>query len=123
MKEQIENDGLLQSNLTVLDESLLTADPLLMVPGPVTIDNVPQIRDVETLLGILRSLGATVDPAGPHTVTVDASAVPAHAPDPELASEIRGSFLLAAPLLARRRRAALPAPGADSETSPASCLT
>ncbi len=85
----------------------------LLAPEPVTLENVPRIRDVETLLEIIASLGAETSWEGPNTVTVDASAVSAGRPDPELAVRIRASILLAGPLLSRFGRVSLPPPGGD----------
>jgi UDP-N-acetylglucosamine 1-carboxyvinyltransferase len=85
----------------------------LLVSGVLQLDNLPHIRDVDTLIQLLRQLGAAAELAGEHGVTLDASAVASHRPDPGLASQIRGSFLLAAPLLARFGRAELPRPGGD----------
>jgi UDP-N-acetylglucosamine 1-carboxyvinyltransferase len=80
---------------------------------PVTLDNVPRIRDVETLLEILRSLGAIVSWTGPNTVTVDAGPVKVGRVDREMAVKIRASLLLAGPLLARFGDVQLPPPGGD----------
>src|SRR5439155_1233907 len=85
----------------------------LLGSGSVTIENVPRIRDVETLIELLRGLGVQIDWAGDHAVAVDASRLRDSRPDVALASEIRGSFLLAAPLLARSGLAVLPRPGGD----------
>ncbi len=95
------------------NEALPVLASALLVRGPVVIDNVPRIRDVETLARILRHLGASVDFTAEHTITIDAAGLPDRQPDSSLAGEIRGSFLLAAPLLARQGRAVLPAPGGD----------
>jgi UDP-N-acetylglucosamine 1-carboxyvinyltransferase len=85
----------------------------VLSPEPVTLENVPRIRDVETLLEIIASLGADVswDEAG--TVTVDASHLSATRPDDRLAERIRASILLAGPLLARFGEVTLPPPGGD----------
>lgn len=85
----------------------------LLASAPVRIDNVPRIRDVETLLEIMRSLGARAAFIDENSVEVDASGLHRAELDPSLAAEIRGSFLLAAPLLARLGRAVLPPPGGD----------
>ena len=45
----------------------------LMVGGPCRIENIPQISDVDLLLGILRDLGAGVRYVNPHTVEIDSS--------------------------------------------------
>ena len=85
----------------------------LLADGPCLIDNVPHIRDVETMLALLEHLGATVTWEGPNTVTVDTSKAAARALDPKLSAKIRASILLAAPMLARFGSVSLPPPGGD----------
>lgn len=85
----------------------------LMSSEPVTIGNVPRIRDVATLLEIMESLGAGVTWTGPGTVKIDAANVRAGNLDPELSQRIRASILLAGPLLARFGSLSLPPPGGD----------
>ena len=80
---------------------------------PVRLENVPRIRDVETMVEILADLGADAGWTGPNEVTVDAAHVTKTALDPELCRRIRASFLLAGPLLARFGRAVVPPPGGD----------
>lgn len=80
---------------------------------PVTLENVPRIRDVETFLEIVSSLGAKVTWGGANEVTVDASGVTRGSIDAELAQQIRASLLLAGPLLARFGDVKLPPPGGD----------
>src|SRR3990172_172548 len=76
----------------------------LLADGPCRIDNVPHIRDVETMLALLEHLGAAVRWEGPNTVHVDARPAEPRALDPALCARIRASILLAGPMLARRRR-------------------
>jgi UDP-N-acetylglucosamine 1-carboxyvinyltransferase len=85
----------------------------VLADGPVTLENVPRIRDVETFLEIVASLGARVRWTGPNEVEVDPSEVQPDAVDRELAIRIRASLLLAGPLLARHGRVQLPPPGGD----------
>src|SRR5437764_6096803 len=85
----------------------------LLADGPCRIDNVPRIRDVETLLQLLQHVGATVDWKGPNTVEVDTRASEPRPLDPALCKEIRASILLAGPMLARFGRVTLPPPGGD----------
>ncbi len=85
----------------------------VLTSEPVVLDNVPRIRDVETLLEIIQSLGAEVEWTGPRQVRVDAGDVERGRPDPRLAERIRASILLAGPLLARFGRVDLPPPGGD----------
>jgi len=85
----------------------------LLTEEPVTLTNVPHIRDVETMMDLIADLGAEVDWTGPNEVRVHAFDLGSHELDAELASRIRASFLLAGPLLARLRRASVPPPGGD----------
>lgn len=85
----------------------------LLTPEAVILENVPRIRDVETLIEIIRSLGATVDWVGDDSVEVVADGVTGGRPDPDLARRIRASILLAGPLLARFGSVVLGPPGGD----------
>ncbi|HXG76080.1 MAG TPA: UDP-N-acetylglucosamine 1-carboxyvinyltransferase, partial [Gaiellaceae bacterium] len=79
----------------------------------VRLSNVPRIRDVETMVELLARIGAEVEWTGPNEVRVDPQGVQETALDAELAREIRASFLLAGPLLARFGRVSIPPPGGD----------
>src|SRR6266566_3240845 len=85
----------------------------LLADGPCRIDNVPRIRDVETLLALLQHVGAAVQWHGANTVEVDTSHAEPKSLDPALSKEIRASILLAGPMLARFGRVTLPPPGGD----------
>ena len=85
----------------------------LMSAEPVTVRNVPRIRDVHTLLEIMESLGASARWTGPNTVAVDAANLEAGDLDAGLSERIRASILLAGPLLARFGSLSLPPPGGD----------
>jgi UDP-N-acetylglucosamine 1-carboxyvinyltransferase len=79
----------------------------------VRLRNVPAIRDVHDMIRLVRSLGAEVRELESGAWEIDGSSVERHESDPEVAGEIRASFLLAGPLLARWGRAELPRPGGD----------
>ncbi len=85
----------------------------LLADEPVLLRNVPHIRDVEAMLQLVASTGAEVTEVEPNTVRIDPRNVHRTSLDPALCSLIRGSVLLAGPLLARTGRCALPAPGGD----------
>ena len=80
---------------------------------PVVLDNLPEIRDVRVMLELLTHLGAEVEAEAPGRWRIDGRTVARHQVHAELAREIRASFLLAGPLLARFGRADLPRPGGD----------
>jgi len=79
----------------------------------VRLSNVPRIRDVETMAELLVDLGADLAWTGPNELRIDASGVSRTDLDAGLAREIRASFLLAGPLLARFGRVTVPPPGGD----------
>jgi UDP-N-acetylglucosamine 1-carboxyvinyltransferase len=85
----------------------------LLASEPVTLTNVPRIRDVETMVALLADIGAEAEWIGPNEIRVDARSADKTDLDPELCSRIRASFLLAGPLLARFGRASVPPPGGD----------
>ena len=85
----------------------------LLADAPCRIDNVPKIRDVETMLALLAHLGAKVEWAGPNSVVVDSRPAEPRDLDSELCARIRASILFAGPMLARFGRVALPPPGGD----------
>jgi UDP-N-acetylglucosamine 1-carboxyvinyltransferase len=85
----------------------------LLAEGSVELSNVPQIRDAAVMLELLSELGAGVEETAPLAWRIDGSTVVSRSVPGRLASEIRASFLLAGPLLARFGRAELPRPGGD----------
>jgi UDP-N-acetylglucosamine 1-carboxyvinyltransferase len=85
----------------------------LLTGEEVVLQNVPRIRDVETLLQLLESLGVGVDWKAENEVGISAAGLGSGRPDPELAERIRASILLAGPLLARLRSVDLGPPGGD----------
>ena len=85
----------------------------VLADGPVDLDNIPRIRDVDTMLALLADLGADVTWTGPNAVRVDTRAVRPKPLDPALCARIRASILLAGPMLARFGKVTLPPPGGD----------
>ncbi len=73
----------------------------LLTDEAVTLENIPQIDDVDTMLAILAGLGVSVRKEGSR-LTLRADALHGHAPDPRLFGRIRGGLNLMGPLLARR---------------------
>jgi UDP-N-acetylglucosamine 1-carboxyvinyltransferase len=85
----------------------------VLADGPVDLDNIPRIRDVETMLALLLDLGATAEWTGPNALRVDTRSLKPKPLDPALCAKIRASILLAGPLLARFGSVTLPPPGGD----------
>jgi UDP-N-acetylglucosamine 1-carboxyvinyltransferase len=85
----------------------------LLTDEPVTLANVPRIRDVDTMLALLADVGADVEWTGANEVHVRAAGVAKRELDEELCSRMRASFLLAGPLLSRLGSVSVPPPGGD----------
>lgn len=85
----------------------------LLSEEPVTLRNVPQIRDVLDMRRLIESLGATVEDVGRNTWRITSKNISASSLDPDLCRRIRASILLAGPLLARAEGMRLPPPGGD----------
>ncbi len=85
----------------------------LLSEHPVTLENVPRIRDIETLVDLVRSVGPSVEWTARNTLAIHAATVRSADLDPDLCARIRASILLAGPLLARCGEVTLPPPGGD----------
>lgn len=85
----------------------------LLTDQPVMLENVPRIRDTETLVALIRSVGASAEWGDRNTLAIEAKDIQAVDLDPDLCRRIRASILLAGPLLARCGRVELPPPGGD----------
>src|ERR1700738_3666035 len=91
----IEPSGNKNAALPIIAAALLTEHP-------VTLENVPRIRDTETLVDIVRSVGACAEWRGRNALAIHAKNIRATDLDPVLCARIRASILLAGPLLGRR---------------------
>jgi UDP-N-acetylglucosamine 1-carboxyvinyltransferase len=92
--------------LPLLAACLLTDEPLVL-------HNVPRIRDVEIMMQLLRTLGASAEWIGPNSLRLQAADVNACDLSRDLCREIRASILLAGPMLGRVGEIRLPPPGGD----------
>jgi UDP-N-acetylglucosamine 1-carboxyvinyltransferase len=106
LRGAIEPSGNKNSALPIIAASLLSEHP-------VTLENVPRIRDTETLVELIRSVGASAEWRGRNRLAVHAKDIRAADLDPDLCARIRASILLAGPLLARCGEVVLPPPGGD----------
>jgi len=94
------------------NEALPLIAAALLTDEPVTLHNVPRIRDVRGMLEIVEALGARVEELDPHTVRITGELHSSDVPQ-ALAGEIRTSLLFAGPLLARMKKVKLGLPGGD----------
>src|ERR1700761_5808647 len=106
LRGAIEPSGNKNAALPIIAAALLTDQP-------VTLENVPRIRDTETLVELIRSVGALAEWRGRNRLAIHAKEIRAADLDPVLCARIRASILLAGPLLARCGEVMLPPPGGD----------
>ena len=85
----------------------------LLADGRMRLENVPRLRDVDTMLEILRALGAEADwdPDCPDSLCIDPRGVDTPEAPYELVRKMRASFLVLGPLLARFGAARVSEPG------------
>lgn len=82
----------------------------ILSEGTVTIENVPDLSDIQVMIGILQALGCKVEHHN-DTVTVDTIGVQEYHIPESLMSQMRSSIFLMGPLLSRLGRVELYQPG------------
>lgn len=92
--------------LPMLAAALLTEDEVVL-------ENVPDIRDVRTLLNLMVDLGVEIEWTDRNVVRLKATELSPRNLDPAAAAQIRASILLAGPMVARTGGMQLPPPGGD----------
>ncbi len=99
------------------NEALQIICAVLLTNEDVVISNVPDIRDVNKLIDLLKGLGVKVDKLADNEFVFNASNVDiSKVYTPEYyknASSIRGSVMLLGPMIARFGKGFLPQPGGD----------
>ena len=103
---EITPSGNKNAALPLLAASILTKEPVIL-------RNVPNIRDVQMMCSLLKSLGIRIQETGDHTLEIQAKQVHPRDLDPDLCCQIRASILLAGPMVARTGELQLPPPGGD----------
>jgi UDP-N-acetylglucosamine 1-carboxyvinyltransferase len=104
LKGEVRVSGSKNSSLPIIAASLLAAK------GECVLRNVPHISDVETMMSVLRGVGADVRREG-DAVIINAEHLSTHVAPEEPVRRMRASFYVAAPLLARLRKAEVSLPG------------
>ncbi len=99
------------------NEALQILCAVLLTDEKVTIHNIPDIRDVNKLIELLQSLGVAIEKIKPGTYTFQADKVNLDFLKSDdfirQAGSLRGSIMIAGPLLARFGIAYVPKPGGD----------
>lgn len=83
----------------------------LLCHGKCSLSNVPALRDVNTMVVLLRDLGVVVGQPEPGRLELDASQARGHRASYDLVRTMRASVLVLGPLIARFGRAEVSLPG------------
>ncbi|HMI06961.1 MAG TPA: UDP-N-acetylglucosamine 1-carboxyvinyltransferase [Flavobacterium sp.] len=99
------------------NEALQILCAVLLTPEKVTINNIPDIIDVNKLIALLGNLGVKIQKNGPGSVTFQADEVNVGYLETEAfkkeGGSLRGSIMIVGPLLARFGKGYIPKPGGD----------
>ena len=104
LEGEIRNSGAKNATLPILAGCLL-AD------GPVTVSNVPHLRDVTTMIELLGRMGVSVTIDEKMRIEVDASTIKEYFAPYQLVKTMRASILVLGPLVARFGSADVSLPG------------
>lgn len=110
LKGEITPQGAKNEALQILSAVLLTSEKM-------TISNIPDIKDVNKLIELLRDLGVDIHRIDDDTYTFEAKNIDINYFQSEefktKGGSLRGSIMIVGPLLARFGKAAIPKPGGD----------
>jgi UDP-N-acetylglucosamine 1-carboxyvinyltransferase len=99
------------------NEALQVICAVLLTPEPVTIHNIPNIRDVNALIELLKDLGVSVEKINEDTYRFQAKYVNLEYLESEefrrKGASLRGSVMILGSLLGRFGKSRLPQPGGD----------
>lgn len=99
------------------NEALQVISAVLLSAEKITIHNIPDIIDVNLQIELIEGLGVAVERINRHTCIFDAANINIdYLASPvfrKMTGRLRGSVMLAGPMLARFKRAYVPKPGGD----------
>ena len=99
------------------NEALQVISAVLLSKGKITISNIPDILDVNLLIELLQEMGVKTERPSRHICSFQADDVNVDYLESETfrkkSGKLRGSVMLAGPLLTRFKKAFVPKPGGD----------
>ena len=101
---EVEIGGAKNAALAILSAAIMTDET-------VTIDNLPNVRDINVLLDAIREIGAQVQRVDAHTVKINGSFIKDFNVDNEFIRKIRASYYLIGAMLGKYKKAEVALPG------------
>ncbi len=99
------------------NEALQIISAVLLTPEKITVSNIPDIKDVNTLIELIQDLGVDVKRISKDTYEFQAANINLDFFQSQTfkskGGSLRGSIMIVGPLLARFGKAAIPKPGGD----------
>jgi len=83
----------------------------ILVDGPCTIENIPNINDVKTLISILKDLGAEIKFESKDTLSINSQNIKSYTATYDMVKCLRASYYLMGALLGRFKKAEVSLPG------------
>lgn len=104
LKGEVEVGGAKNAALAILTAAI-------MADETVVIDNVPDVSDINAIIGAIESIGAVVNRIDRHTVAINGSTISSVRVNDDFIKKIRASYYLLGALLGKYKRAEVPLPG------------
>ncbi|WOC33333.1 MULTISPECIES: UDP-N-acetylglucosamine 1-carboxyvinyltransferase [Caproicibacterium] len=104
LKGEVMISGAKNAAIAIIPAAILSDEPC-------RIENVPHIKDVNAMVGILHDMGADIRWMNRSTLQVDARPINTYVASYELARQMRGSYYLLGALLGRFHHAVVSMPG------------
>ncbi|MCF0134028.1 MAG: UDP-N-acetylglucosamine 1-carboxyvinyltransferase [Blautia sp.] len=104
LRGEVEIGGAKNAALAILSASIMTDET-------VTIENLPDVRDINVLLEAIAGIGAVVQRIDKSTVKINGSTIGDLSVDYEYIKKIRASYYLLGALLGKYKKAIVPLPG------------
>lgn len=104
LQGKVRISGAKNAALPILAASILSTEDVYL-------EDVPELKDVEIMCEVLRSLGVKVEKTGKNTLVINGSGLNNYVTDYNLMNKMRASFLVMGPLLARMGRTVNSLPG------------
>ncbi len=101
---EVEIGGAKNAALGILAAAIMTDET-------VTIDNLPNVRDINVLLSAMEGIGAKIERLGEHKVKINGSLIHDLSVDYEYINKIRASYYLLGALLGKYKKAEVAFPG------------
>ena len=104
LKGEVEISGAKNAALALIAAAI-------MADENVTIENLPDVSDINQLIDAIETIGATINRVDRHTVIINGATITSHIVEEEQMRKIRASYYLLGALLGKYRKAQVVLPG------------